>query len=352
MSSSTRTVTQTLSSDDLYDNNNNNAVLLHGTSPKQDLPYVPPQKGILSIIPSSWVPYAQLMRLERPAGLYAFYFPYVIGIFYAACVAAEAPSMEHVLALAALFLLGSVVLRGAACAWNDNIDQEFDRNVARCRLRPIARGAVTTTQGHLFTGALTISGLPLFAFLPRECAYHAIPIAILFGLYPFAKRVTYYPQVVLGFPFAWAIFMCCAALGVDPFGPQIRGSATSLFTANVLWTIIYDTIYAHQDIADDVKAGVKSMAVRFRNSTKLLASNLAAVQLAMLVASGWTAGFSPVFFLVSCGGTLVALGSMIVRVDLSKPASCAWWFHWGFWFVGGSIAAGLCGEYAVRLGSK
>ena len=350
MSSSTLTTTQSSSSNDFH--NNDNTDLLHKTSPTTGFPpYVPPRKGILSVIPSSWVPYAQLMRLERPAGLYAFYFPYVIGIFYASCLATEAPSVEQVLALAALFLLGSVILRGAACAWNDNIDQEFDRKVARCRSRPIARGAVTTTQGHLFTAALTISGLPLFAFLPIECTYHAIPIAILFGFYPFAKRVTYYPQVVLGFPFAWAIFMCCAALEVDPFGPETLGSTTSLFVANVLWTIIYDTIYAHQDIKDDVNAGVKSMAVRFRDSTKLLASSLATVQLALLVSSGWTAGFSPVFFLVSCGGALVALGSMIIRVDLSEPASCAWWFHKGFWFVGGSIAAGLCGEYAVRLRS-
>lgn len=310
--------------------------------------YVAPQKGFLSTLPSSWVPYAELMRLEKPAGLYAFYFPYIIGICYAACTADEAPSFERVVFLAGLFLVGSVVLRGAACAWNDNIDQDFDRKVTRCCNRPIARGAVSTTQGHLFTAALTITGLPLFARLSPNCVYHAVPITILFALYPFAKRVTYYPQVVLGFPFAWAIFLCCAALNVDPFSARSVIPTTSLFAANVLWTIIYDTIYAHQDIRDDVDAGVKSMAVRFADSTKILAATLAAAQVALLVVTGWQAGLPSVYFVGSCGGASVALASMIVLVDLEEPASCAWWFEWGFWFVGGSVVVGLFGAYAER----
>ncbi|MCJ1251390.1 hypothetical protein MMC30_008623 [Trapelia coarctata] len=320
------------------------------TTAVADFPsYNPPRKGFLSILPPSWVPYAELMRLERPAGLYAFYFPYIIGICYAACITDPTPSLTHMAALSCLFLAGNVILRGAACAWNDNIDQDFDRKVARCRLRPIARGAVTTTQGHIFTAALTLAGLPLFAYLPPRCAYHASPIAVLFGLYPFAKRVTYYPQVVLGFPFAWAIFLCCAALNVNPFGNRFLLPTASLFMANVLWTITYDTIYAHQDINDDVKAGVKSMAVRFAQSTKLLASTLSVIQIGLLILTGWLAELSPIYYVGACGGTGIALASMILLVDLSKPASCAWWFHWDFWFVGGSIAGGLFAEYLAKL---
>ena len=172
------------------------------------------------------------MRLGKPAGLYAFYVPYIIGISYAACIADEAPPLEHMVFLSGLFLVGSVILRGAACAWNDNMDQDFDRKVTRCRHRPIARGAVSTTQGHIFTAALTSTALPLFALLPSQCLYHTVPIPLLFALYPFAKRVTYYPQVVLGFPFAWAIFMSCAALNVDPFAaPQSLVPTASLFSA-------------------------------------------------------------------------------------------------------------------------
>ena len=298
--------------------------------PSKTIPYVPPQKGFLSALPSSWVPYAELMRLGKLAGLSAFYFPYIIGICYAACIADEAPPLEHMVFLCGLFLVGSVILRGAACAWNDNMDQDFDRKVTRCRHRPIARGAVSTTQGHIFTAALTSTGLPLFVLLPSKCLYHTVPITLLFALYPFAKRVTYYPQVVLGFPFAWAIFMSCAALNVDPFAPRPLVPTASLFAANIFWTIIYDTIYAHQDIRDDVNAGVKSMAVRFADSTKRLAATLAAAQLALLVLTGWLAGLSPVYFVGSCGGALVSLASIIVLIDLGDPASCAWWFEWGF----------------------
>ena len=285
------------------------------------------------------------MRLGKPVGFYAFYFPYIIGTCYAACIADEAPPLEQMVFLGGLFLFGSVILRGAACAWNDNVYQDFDRKVTRCRHRPIARGAVSTTQGHLFTAALAIIGLPLFALLPIQCLYHAVPITLSFALYPFAKRVMYYLQVVFGFLFAWAIFMSCAALNVEPFAPRSLLPTASLFTANVFWTIIYDTIYAHQDIRDDVKAGVKSMAVRFADSTKLLAATLAAALLALLMLTGWLAGLSPVYFVGSCWGALVSLASMIVLVDVGDPASCAWWFEWGFWFVGGSVAVGLFGTW-------
>ena len=91
------------------------------------------------------------------------------------------------------------------------------------------------------------------------------------------------------------------------------------------------------------------MAVRFADSTKLLVTVLASVQLALLVLTGWEAEFSSIYFVGSCGGALVSLASMIAQVELENPASCAWWFHWGFWFVGGSVTGGLFGSYADML---
>lgn len=153
------------------------------TSHLDELPsYVPPSKGFLSILPAAWVPYAQLMRLEKPGGLYAFYFPYVLGLFYAACIANDIISPSRLLREGALFLLGSIILRGAACTWNDNIDQEFDRKVARCRLRPIARGAVSSAQGHLFTLGQTLAGSTLLTRLSLECTIDAILITLLFAI--------------------------------------------------------------------------------------------------------------------------------------------------------------------------
>lgn len=311
--------------------------------------YLPPTQGFLSILPAAWVPYAQLMRLEKLGGLYAFFFPYVLGLLYAACIANDIIPPSQLLRESGLFLLGAIILRGAACTWNDNIDQNFDRKVARCRLRPIARGAVSSSQGHLFVLSQTLIGSALLARMPLECTYDAIPITLLFGIYPFGKRFTDYPQFILGFPFAWAIVMSCHAIGVDPLTSKTLPSTICLVLANVAWTMVYDTIYAHQDIKDDVDAGVKSMAVRFKDSTKLVASGLGVVLVSLLVAALVFVDTSPLSLAFTCGGTAISLTAMIGRVDLKNPASCAWWFKWGFWFVGGAMMSGLLAQYSARL---
>lgn len=143
--------------------------------------------------------------------------------------------------------------------------------------------------------------------------------------------------------------MSCAAPDIDPLSNDRIRPTTSLFIANILWTMIYDTVYAHQDVVDDIKAGVKSMAVRFADSTKLLAAILATAQVALLLVAGREAGLSPIYFIGTCGGTAMALGSMIAKVDLKQPSSCFWFFHRGFWYVGGSIVMGLAVEYTARL---
>ena len=305
--------------------------------------------GFLSLLPSTWAPYAQLMRLDRPAGFYAFYIPCLIGLGYGACLAPTIPSPSYLLSLCGLFLVYCVILRGAACTWNDNVDQEFDRQVARTKLRPIARGAVSTTQGHTFTLALLLAQVPILMMLPPACTYHAMSMNVLFGAYALMKRITYYPQFVLGFPFAWAILMSCAALDVDLISRLRIIPTASLFLANVSWTMIYDTVYAHQDIRDDIRAGVKSMAIRFADSTKELTATLATIQVALLCYTGWQMGVSLLYFIFACAGTAIALGVMITIVDLKEPSSCAWFFHRGFWYVGGSIMTGFMAEYLQRL---
>lgn len=163
------------------------------------------------------------------------------------------------------------------------------------------------------------------------------------------KRVTNYPQVVLGFPFASAIPVCCSALEIQPFSKQRVIPTASLFVANVISTMIYDTIYAHQDIQDDIRAKVKSMAVRFAHSTKTLATTLAIVQIGLLVVVGLTASFCCAYFVFTCGATAAILGTMLMKVDLGNPSSCGWFFHRGFWYVGGSMVTGFAAEYCTRL---
>ncbi len=293
-----------------------------------------------------------LRRIDAPRqtfGVLCHYVPYLIGLGYGACLTDSAPSPTHLPGLYGLFPIYCTILRGAACTRNDNVDQELDRQVALTKLRPIARGAVSTTQANMFTVALPLTEIPVFTVLPAACAYHAIPINFFFECYALMKRITHYPQFVLGFPFAWAILMSCAALNVNPLSNQRILPTMSLFVANILWTMIYDAVYAHQDIRDDIKAGVKSMAIRFGDSSKEPATALTTIQVALLSYTGWLAGLSPVYFILTCCGTAVTLGQMIAEVDLKEPFSCARFFHRGFWYVGGSIIMGFAAEYTARL---
>ncbi|KAK3945720.1 UbiA prenyltransferase [Diplogelasinospora grovesii] len=314
-------------------------------------PYTKPTTGLLSKLPVSWIPYAQLMRIDRPAGLYAFYFPYLIGLAYAACISPSPPDPLNLLIMAGQLLVFNIILRGAACTWNDTVDQDFDRRVARCRHRPVARGAVSTTAAHVFT--VTQLGLLYILFeafgFPAGCRPHMLIAVVLFFIYALMKRITYFPQVVLGFPFAWAIPFCVAALDNLPVEQQYSTATLALFSANVLWTITYDTIYAHQDVDDDEKAGVKGMALRFRDTTKVLAGILSAGQVGLLAVTGVSAGFGGVYFVGTVGGVAAAMGYYIWDVDLKRPESCGKWFHDQFWIVGAAFMAGLTGEYVMQL---
>ena len=142
--------------------------------------------------------------------------------------------------------------------------------------------------------------------------------------------------------------MSSAALNVKLIREDLIRPTMCILAANICRTMIYDTIYAHQDLQDDVKAGVKSMAVRFANNTKTLVSVLAVFQVGLLVIAGWQAEFSPISFTRTCAGTSIALDTMIAVLDLREPASCANSFSRGFFYVGGSMLSGLLGEYLLR----
>ncbi|KAH8594382.1 UbiA prenyltransferase family, partial [Bisporella sp. PMI_857] len=314
--------------------------------------YEAPQNGVLSLLPKSWVPYAELMRIEKPGGLYGFYFPYLIGLSYAASIADPVISPGHLLSTAGLLLMWNVILRGAVCTINDNFDREYDRKVARCRLRPIARGAVTPVQGHIWYTAQAIVGLGFVSFLPHstECMYHAVPIMLLLSIYPLAKRVTDFPQVVLCVPLAWGILMSCSALGIDPFTAQsnaIAAASACLMSSNALWLIMLDYVNACQDSLDDVKAGVRSMAVRYQN-TEAFISVLGTAQVSLMVAAGYLAGMTPIYYVIACGGNAAMLVAMARTVTRARPDICAWWFLRGSILVGGTTVLGLLGEYMMK----
>ncbi|GIK06896.1 hypothetical protein Aspvir_002549 [Aspergillus viridinutans] len=340
-----------------------NLVLTNATPEYDSLPcskYTTPKTGVFAILPQSWIPYAELMRLDRPAGYWAFYWHFAIGLALAASIASPILSPLTLISLFVFFAVWVIVLRGAVCTWNDTLDQDFDRKVTRTRNRPIPRGAVSTVQSHLFTLAQIAVGTALLLPLPRGCMYHAALMTAILLVYPLGKRVTDFPQVILGIAFGMPIFLCGAALDADPlplsglhrFETEAHDlrlvAGVCFYIASILWTVIFDTIYAHQDAKDDAKVGVRSLAVRLGDRTKQALSVLAAAQVMLLFAAGVACNFSAIYFAGSCIGTAVSLAALLWFVDLRHSASCGWWFFPGSHLVGASIVAGLLGEYCFR----
>lgn len=134
--------------------------------PDQHPLYTPPTKGILSKLPPSWIPFAELSRIEKPGGLYGFYMAYLIGLGYGACLVAPTVAPTSLVSTAAVLLVYNVFLRGAACTVNDILDRDFDRRVARCRNRPVARRAVIPAQGYWWYAAQTVGAGATIACLP------------------------------------------------------------------------------------------------------------------------------------------------------------------------------------------
>ncbi|KAL2174340.1 UbiA prenyltransferase family-domain-containing protein [Thermothelomyces heterothallicus CBS 202.75] len=322
------------------------------TDPSDPIPgpeYRPPQTGLLSLLPRSWVPYAELIRLDKPTGSYYLFFPCLFSTLLAAPLAAPVTPPPTVLGTSLLFLAGAVVMRGAGCTINDLWDRNLDPHVARTRLRPIARGAVTPFRGLVFTGAQLLAGLAILLQFPPACFFYATPSLLLVATYPLAKRITYYPQLVLGLTFSWGAIMGFPALGVDLLhNGAAQAAAALLYSSNVAWTVLYDMIYAHMDIKDDAKAGIKSIALKHDKETKQVLTGLALTQVALLAGAGIAAGAGPAFFVGSCGGALVTLGVMIKRVNLKSVKDCWWWFVNGCWITGGVITLGLAADYLVR----
>lgn len=316
-------------------------------------PYEPPTTGFLSILPSSWVPYAELIRLDKPTGTYYLYFPCLFSTLLAAPMAVPMASPLSVVGTSLLFFSGALIMRGAGCAINDLWDRNLDPHVTRTRLRPIARGAITPFNALAFTGALHLAGLGVLVQFPFQCLFYGIPSLLLVATYPLAKRITHYPQFVLGLTFSWGAIMGFPALGIDLLhNSAALMAAACLYTSNIAWTVLYDMIYAHMDIKDDAKAGIKSIALRHDAQTKQILSGLAAAQIGLLAAAGVAAGAGPVFFVGSCGGAALTLAIMIKKVNLKSVKDCWWWFVNGCWLTGGVISTGLGAEYLVQYSQR
>ena len=209
---------------------------------------------ILRRTPPSWRPYVQLARLDRPIGWQLLLLPCWWSSALAGIAAGRPPDVAHLV----LFLVGAVAMRGAGSTYNDIVDRHIDAGVERTRGRPLPSGRVTVRRAKAFLAAQAVVGaLVLACFNPFAIALGLGSLAIV-AVYPFMKRVTSWPQVVLGFAFAYGGLMGWAALFASLAPPALW-----LYAAAICWTIGYDTIYAMQDARDDAIVGVRSTARLF-----------------------------------------------------------------------------------------
>ncbi|KAL2802455.1 UbiA prenyltransferase [Aspergillus granulosus] len=320
-----------------------------------------PTTGLLSHLPLSWIPYIQLARLSPPAGLFLIYFPHVFGLMHAA-LHLSAP-LSDILCAAAVLFGGSFFVSNAIHIWNDLIDAPLDALVSRTKHRPIPRGAISPTAALIYTLTQALGAALFLPLLPHPHAVlYALPSILGWTYYPYAKRHTNYLQVVLGLCLAWGVVMGELSLGVETasfsrgwsWEDFVRGefrvnpAIVSLVVANTLWTVIYDTVYAHQDVEDDLKAGIKSIAVLWRSQTKILLWGSLGGLAVLLSYTGYVSELGFFYYVVAVVGATGSLGRMIWAVDLKDDQSCWWWFGNGFWLAGGAITAGFAAEYLIQ----
>ena len=258
-------------------------------------------------------PYLRLARFDRPIGAWLLLLPCWWSAGLAAIAAGAAfPNPAHV----ALFFVGAFVMRGAGCTWNDIVDRELDARVERTRSRPIPSGQVTVAQAGAFMVAQALVGLAVLLQFNRFAVLTGIASLAIVAVYPFMKRITHWPQIVLGLAFSWGALMGWAAW----FG-RLDPPAYLLYAGSIAWVIGYDTIYAHQDREDDALVGVKSTALLFGERTKQMLALFYGLAVALIGAAGWTAGAGP-GYAVGLAAFAAHLAWQIARLDIADPDLC------------------------------
>ena len=189
-----------------------------------------------------------------------------------------------------MFFIGAFAMRGAGCTWNDIVDRDLDARVERTRSRPIPSGQVTVKAAAVFLVAQALLGLAVLMQFNPFTSYVGLASLPVVAIYPFMKRITYWPQIVLGLAFSWGALMGWPAM----FG-RLDPPALLLYAGAICWVIGYDTIYAHQDREDDALIGVHSTALLFREHTKPMLVAFYGLAVALIALAGWMAGGGALF---------------------------------------------------------
>ncbi|MET0748461.1 MAG: 4-hydroxybenzoate octaprenyltransferase [Rhizobium sp.] len=278
----------------------------------------PSDNFVYRVLPPWLWPYAQLARWDRPIGWQLLLLPCFWSVTLAADAAAQMGIFTgrllvyHLL----LYFIGAVAMRGAGCTFNDLIDHDIDSSVARTRSRPLPSGRVSRRQAKIFIGLQSLVGLLVLLQFNWFCFGLGLLSLGLVAIYPFAKRFTDWPQFFLGLAFSWGALMGWAGI----FG-SLSPAPIALYVAAILWTIGYDTIYAHQDKEDDELIGVRSTARLFGDRTKIWLVGFYGAALVLMFLAFAMAGAGAIAFL----GLVIAGGMFayqIVVLDINDGDQC------------------------------
>jgi 4-hydroxybenzoate polyprenyltransferase len=281
-----------------------------------------PEPGVADAAADNWVdrhaprwmlPYLRLARVDRPIGFWLLAIP----CFWAIALAgrsggAEFPDLRTLI----LFALGALVMRGAGCVYNDIVDRDIDKAVARTKARPLASGQIGVAAAIVFMICLCLVGLAVLLSFNALTVGLGVLVLPIVAVYPFVKRVSYWPQLVLGLAFSWGALMGYTAVQGD-----IQWAPILLYVGSVAWAIGYDTIYSHQDREDDALLGVKSTALRFGAATRLWVAGFYAFAWVCITLAGLAGRVETLFML-----GMVAAGAhlfwQVATLDIDDPENC------------------------------
>lgn len=263
----------------------------------------------VQLVRAHWPHYVTLMRLDKPIGILLLLWPTLWSLWLAA---KGIPDFKNLF----IFVLGVVLMRSAGCVINDYADRNIDGRVARTKQRPLAQKLVSEREALILFALLCLASFVLVLFTNQLTIWLSLGGAVLAAVYPFMKRYTYFPQLVLGAAFSWGIIMAFAA---------VRGEVTQqiwlIYIANVIWTLAYDTFYAMVDRRDDLRIGVKSTAVLFGDADRAITASLQGFFLFTLLLAAKRFELGTAFYVALIGAAMLC-GYQQWLIKYREPQNC------------------------------
>ncbi|BFZ10595.1 hypothetical protein BsWGS_13634 [Bradybaena similaris] len=327
--------TNSLTNNQLFHKNHEHNVLYRHQSQRKFSSFSP-AKLILELSPTSLQPYLRLIRFDKPIGTWLLYWPCTWSIALAAT-----PGCLPDFKMLALFGAGAFFMRSAGCIINDMWDKDFDGRVARTRTRPLAAGDITQFQALVCLGIQLSCALAILLQLNTYSIILGAASMAIVVTYPAFKRFTYWPQIMLGLTLNWGVLLAWSTLK-----GSVELPCLALYLSCATQTVIYDTIYAHQDKTDDMIIGIKSTAILFGDNTKYWLSAFATAMAGGMAYTGYLCHM-PWLYYLTIGVTATKIGQQLYTIDINNPDECGDAFR-AHHYLGALVFAGIVVSNLMR----